>query len=79
MSTGTIDRVQKHSSDHVTEVVQKQTEADVISTSAQGSQGIDRRLDELSNEWDIERTLETYAATAILGGTALGAFVERRW
>ena len=79
MSIANVDRVRKHSSDHATEEIQKQTEAYVVNSSAQGAEGIDRRLAELNSEWDIERTLETHAATAILVGTALGAFVERRW
>jgi uncharacterized protein (TIGR01244 family) len=40
---------------------------------------IDRRLDELEREWDIERVLEANAATIALGGVLLGAFVDRRW
>lgn len=40
---------------------------------------IDQRLRELDREWDIERTLEANASTLMLIGTALGAFVDRRW
>jgi hypothetical protein len=40
---------------------------------------IDRRLDELDREWDIERVLEANAATIAFGGILLGAFVDRRW
>jgi uncharacterized protein (TIGR01244 family) len=42
-------------------------------------EAIGRRLDELDREWDMERTLETNAATLALGGTLLGAFVDRRF
>ncbi|HEX2114042.1 MAG TPA: hypothetical protein VHM01_06525 [Alphaproteobacteria bacterium] len=42
-------------------------------------EAIDRRLEELDREWDIERTLEANAATLALGGVLLGAFVDRRW
>ena len=38
-----------------------------------------RRLAELDREWDIERCLETTAASLALVGTALGATVNRRW
>jgi hypothetical protein len=40
---------------------------------------LDRRLEELDHECDIERTLEANAATVPLIGLALGAAVDRRW
>ncbi|WP_188092344.1 DUF2892 domain-containing protein [Azospirillum sp. B21] len=46
---------------------------------AEHPEKIDRRLDELDREWDIERTLEANAATLALAGTLLGAFVDRRF
>ena len=46
---------------------------------AEHPEEIGRRLDELDHEWDIERTLEANAATLALGGTLLGAFVDRRF
>lgn len=42
-------------------------------------QAIDERLRELDREWDIERTLEANAATAVLVGCALGITVDKRW
>jgi hypothetical protein len=42
-------------------------------------ENIGRRLDELEEEWDIERTLEANAATLSLAGTLLGIFVDRRF
>lgn len=46
---------------------------------AEHPEQIGHRLDELAHEWDIERTLETNAATLALAGTLLGAFVDRRF
>ena len=46
---------------------------------AEHPEHIAHRLDELDHEWDIERTLETNAATLALTGTLLGAFVDRRF
>ena len=40
---------------------------------------IGRRLRELDEEWDIERTLETNASALALSGVLLGAFVDRRF
>ena len=42
-------------------------------------EGIDRRLDELDQEWDIERAIQANAATLALTGTVLGLTVDRRW
>jgi len=42
-------------------------------------EAIDRRLEDLDREWDIERTLEANAAALALGGVLLGALVDRRW
>jgi len=44
-----------------------------------GPAAIERRLEELEAEWDIERTLEANAATVSLIGVTLGAIVDRRW
>lgn len=38
-----------------------------------------RRLREIEDEWDIERILETNAASIMLGGLALGATVNKRF
>ena len=40
---------------------------------------IDRRLEELDREWDIERALEANAAIILLIGMALGRLMNRRW
>jgi hypothetical protein len=40
---------------------------------------VERRLEELDREWDIERTLEANAAAVSLFGVVLGASVGRRW
>ena len=46
---------------------------------AQHPDHIDRRLRELDEEWDIERTLEANAAALALTGTLLGIFLDRRF
>lgn len=40
---------------------------------------IDKRLAELDQEWDLERVLETNAASLVVGGTALGIIFNRKW
>lgn len=79
MTTSTIERVPKHTSNEVNARIQTQTKEDVVRIAKQGPKAIDQRLAELDKEWDIERTLETNAATAILVGSALGALVDKRF
>jgi hypothetical protein len=40
---------------------------------------IDRRIDDLQGEWDIERLLAANASTLALTGVVLGVTVNRRW
>lgn len=40
---------------------------------------IERRMQELEQEWDIERVLEANAALLAITGVLLGATVHRRW
>ncbi|WP_416398824.1 hypothetical protein [Allohahella sp. A8] len=40
---------------------------------------IDRRLQELDQEWDVERTLQTNFAVLSLVGVALASKVDKRW
>ncbi|MBN8418692.1 MAG: hypothetical protein J0L73_07255 [Verrucomicrobia bacterium] len=47
--------------------------------AAGGPAAIDRRLQELNHEWDIERSLETGAASLSLTTLTLAATVDRRW
>jgi hypothetical protein len=47
--------------------------------AAQDAQTISERLDQLDREWDIERLLETNAASLSLAGFVLGATLSRKW
>jgi hypothetical protein len=40
---------------------------------------IDRRLKELDCEWNVERILETNAASLTIGSFVLGAVSNRKW
>jgi hypothetical protein len=42
-------------------------------------QAIELRLDELDQEWDIERMLEANASSVMLVGTVLGLTVDKRF
>ena len=75
----TVDRVPLHTTEASNEQIRRATEQRVARLRHAGGQAIARRLDELDAEWDIERTLEANAATAVLVGTTLGATIDRRF
>lgn len=79
MTPETTTRVRRHTAREVNDQIYRQIEANVSHIAADGVEAINRRLAELDNEWDIERTLEANAATASLIGLTLGATVNRKW
>lgn len=42
-------------------------------------ESVDQRLKELEGEWDIERVLETNAASFVIGGAALSILFNKKW
>ncbi len=74
----TTERVARSTDDRVNARIARQTEESVRWHAAHRDQ-IPRRLEELDREWDIERTLETNAASITIAGLALGATVSRRF
>lgn len=79
MFPSTVARVPEHTASCVNEAIRQRMRENVARIAAQGHEAIDRRLEELDQEWDIERTLETNAAAAALVGLGLGTFVDRRF
>jgi hypothetical protein len=79
MIPSTVDRVPLHTTDSANERIRRQTEQSVTRLRHAGGRAIERRLNELDEEWDIERVLEANAASAVLVGTCLGATVDRRF
>ena len=78
MIPSTTARVPLHTPDRYNEAIRRRTEANVARYASAGPGAIERRLQELDREWDIERTLEANASSVALAGLALGAFVDRR-
>ncbi len=69
-------------STHTSESVNKEIGQDIIDRVerlAADPSAIATRLEELNQEWDVERTLETNASSLVLAGLALGLTVDRRW
>jgi hypothetical protein len=79
MVASTVERVPQHTAEHINRRIQEETEENIARYAALGPAAIDRRLQELDREWDIERLLETNASIAMLLGLTLGATVDRRW
>lgn len=79
MIPSTAHRVPESTAEHVNDEIRRRTEESIARCAASGPEAIDRRLAELDREWDIERTLEANAATAVLVGLTMGATVDRKW
>ena len=73
-----VQSVPQHTSAQINQQIRQQTE-DRLRYFSQRPHEIDNRLRELDREWDIERALETNAATLALVGTVLASTVHRRW
>jgi hypothetical protein len=78
MSTTTANRVAVNTAEEINRRIRGQTEARVRALAADPG-GIEQRLEELDEEWDIERVLETNASALAFGGLALGVTVDRKW
>lgn len=73
------DRVRRSSSDAANQKIDQQIKDNIQANGYDGPEQIEARLKELSKEWDLERALETNAATLALSGVLLGAFHDKRW
>ena len=72
-------RVEQHTDEAVNERIRRRTAQSISSIGRQGRDEISRRLEELDQEWDMERTLEANAASIALLGLGLGVLVSRRF
>lgn len=75
----TTDRVPLNSSFEANRMIEAQTEANINRHRHDTPAQLAARIRELEEEWDIERTLEANAATAVLVGVGLGLFVNRKF
>src|SRR5690242_13677940 len=79
MMPTTTQRVACNTAAEVNERIRRQTEENIARYAGAGPAAIDRRLEELDREWDIERCLETMAPSITLAGLFLGATVNKKW
>ena len=79
MLPATFDRVPRNTDPELNRQIRRQTLANLARYRGAGPEAIRRRLDELDQEWDIERAIEANAAGIALAGLALGIFAHRRF
>ncbi|MFP5406645.1 MAG: hypothetical protein ACLGHY_10025 [Gammaproteobacteria bacterium] len=79
MASSTADRVARNTPEEINQRIRNATEMNVVWAAQEGPAGIDRRLRELDQEWDIERCLETGAASLTVLGVAMGTNGDRKW
>jgi hypothetical protein len=75
----TAERVTSSTADYINERIRRETESRIAAYGSATADEIDRRLDELDAEWDVERTLEANASTLSLIGLTLATSVHRKW
>src|SRR3954471_21125969 len=75
----TEDRVREHSSDKFNQRIDRATQRRVLRAGGESKPALSRRLEQLDEEWDMERVLETNAAALALGGVFLGLFANRKF
>lgn len=75
----TSERVRESTTESINRKIDATTEANIEFYRQMPKETIIRRLEELDDEWDVERTLETNAACVGLAGLALGAFFSRKF
>jgi hypothetical protein len=79
MLPATTERVRRNTAPKVNDRIRREIYARVAECAEAGPEAIDRRLAELDHEWDIERLLETNAASVSLLGLGLGLCVSRKF
>lgn len=76
----TIERVRIHTKEKVNQKIDEKMIESITKYYKGNREDVLKRLQELDAEWDVERTLETHAATAVLASSIIGFFTkERKW
>jgi hypothetical protein len=73
------DRVRANTADYINKRIDDKIEDNVRYYSGRTRPEIARRINELEQEWDIERVLQLGAASLSLTGLALAATKNRAW
>jgi frataxin-like iron-binding protein CyaY len=73
------DRVRLHTSPEINKRIDADIDWTIQRYTGASPEEITQRIDELDREWDIERALETNAATVALLGLVLSKSSSRKW
>jgi frataxin-like iron-binding protein CyaY len=73
------DRVRLHTSPEINKRIDADIDWTIQRYTGASPEEITQRIDELDREWDIERALETNAATVALLGLVLSRSSSRKW
>jgi hypothetical protein len=73
------ERVSNRTAEEANEAVDEKTAANIRRFGYAGAGIISHRLEELNQEWDIEKALAVNVATLALTGLALGSLVNKKW
>lgn len=73
------DVVRQKTSQQVNERIDRQIERNVGYYATQSKEAISARIEELENEWDVDRLLARNASVLALSGTVLGILFSRKW
>jgi hypothetical protein len=77
-ATAEFDTVRANSDPQVNQKIDSTIEERIRFYASQPKEAISKRIEELDQEWDIERFLETNAAGIALAGVVLG-LVRKKW
>jgi hypothetical protein len=73
----TTHRVELHTAPELNDAIRQRADAEIVRLEGAPVAQIDRRLQELDAEWDVERLLQTNASVIVLLGLALATTVSK--
>src|SRR5205823_11354459 len=79
MITTNNDRIRAHTARRVNEEIDGEAKRRVVRAAGASEAVLSRRIDELNQEWDMERWLETNASALAFTGTILGLLVNKKF
>ncbi len=79
MITTNNDRIRAHTARRVNEEIDREAERRVVRAAGASEAVLSRQIDELNQEWDMERWLETNASALAFTGTILGLLVNKKF
>ena len=73
------DKIRENTADAINQKIDRSAKENIGQYGQMGPAQVADRIDELDQEWDVDRVLMANASTLSLVGIALGATVDRRW